>query len=989
MTSVTSDPNKRGRKESGLALRSLSSVLVGVSDKGVNQSPDGSSFALDMSTAQLNIPSHATNVHASLVRAAVPMQGDLAPVVGDDIQLTSLASDTTTQTNADFRFTQHYQNVLDIMQASYWFNVDDEEKIITDVPGSDNIVAWEPALVPPGVNIANVRFEGDAYNTDPNDPPSGVIALPEINGSSIFVPFGSTMRLAEPISTEESFHVSVVFRYDDGGDFREFSKVVSLYSSPDPALGITNADGRPSTGISSAIYQTYRPDNSNPEKFRWMRFDGSTLTASSATGPFISSEGTSPWHVLTILYDSANTDGQRYRIWFDGTMFTESTDQTPLGVGSSVQQLFLGDPAWAYNPESYNIEYAELIITPGGVGSLLEPRRYTEVHAALMCKYQQLDTPYIPNNDVYSSTTARRVQILDFGDNVFFTNGSLDDSYRTDVPFASYVSLDNSGVSDSWIDNLGPADHLSTQNLIVARSISSDVTCLLSKASGTGDRTPRSDFLVQNLSLGLSNNIDYYDPEAPAGDVSAGDLSGSYQNVLDVYNSRRWVLDDDVSPYQTTRVAFWHMGGFDIVNDAPSMTDLASIQAYAAQFTAKSITIFRAIFRDYPVEKILVFLPFPAPYNSIGDIDPTVLSMAREIDSAMVQAVGEEFTVDEVEIVFRPVEPGNTKFVNVFGTWTDMSWLWSATAYRRFALSGLVALDTDTDPTKELGYVIKQAIPAPKVSPLSNFSRVSGGLLRLQFPYEANIPYQPDLTTLVWQPDSWNHVYLADYTINNLGDFSWFQSFLSNAVQSRIQEVLLGGLTVTVALSGNNLQFRYQMTEPWAGFPSDYRLTLDYNGVLFPTSLETLTGSPLDTSELVHAVDLATSAVQVFDTTIDVSAYVSNAAQPFLFLEADFVQGGVNQLGELSRVLAMLPVDQSLAAGDYLDVRPRTALRVPCARVLKGGSPQQLTFRLVDSDRSSVNLGKDKPWSVHVLVEWDQRVDMDQLRGNFSETQYY
>lgn len=110
---------------------------------------------------------------------------------------------------------------------------------------------------------------------------------------------------------------------------------------------------------------------------------------------------------------------------------------------------------------------------------------------------------------------------------------------------------------------------------------------------------------------------------------------------------------------------------------------------------------------------------------------------------------------------------------------------------------------------------------------------------------------------------------------------------------------------------------------------------------------------------------------------------------PLVMLEADFAYGGVNQLGQISQIMSMIPVDPNLTQGDYIHVDPGTPVRIPCSRMLKGTNPQSLTFRLVNSDRAPVAIGTTKPWAVQVLVEWEQEIDLDQLRGNFSETQYY
>lgn len=59
------------KKGKGVVLKHLSAVITADSALGINRSSDGSRFSLPMERAPLNIPSHATNVSASLVKATI------------------------------------------------------------------------------------------------------------------------------------------------------------------------------------------------------------------------------------------------------------------------------------------------------------------------------------------------------------------------------------------------------------------------------------------------------------------------------------------------------------------------------------------------------------------------------------------------------------------------------------------------------------------------------------------------------------------------------------------------------------------------------------------------------------------------------------------------------------------------------------------------------------------------------------------------------
>ena len=60
------------KKTKAIALRKLSAVISAVSDMpNTNLSADGSTFSLALERASLNIPSHATNLSAKLIKAQI------------------------------------------------------------------------------------------------------------------------------------------------------------------------------------------------------------------------------------------------------------------------------------------------------------------------------------------------------------------------------------------------------------------------------------------------------------------------------------------------------------------------------------------------------------------------------------------------------------------------------------------------------------------------------------------------------------------------------------------------------------------------------------------------------------------------------------------------------------------------------------------------------------------------------------------------------
>lgn len=130
-----------------------------------------------------------------------------------------------------------------------------------------------------------------------------------------------------------------------------------------------------------------------------------------------------------------------------------------------------------------------------------------------------------------------------------------------------------------------------------------------------------------------------------------------------------------------------------------------------------------------------------------------------------------------------------------------------------------------------------------------------------------------------------------------------------------------------------------------------------------------------------HATNLTASLIKVSLT----NDYASKFDMPNpIFVETSFTYGGVNARGDPSAVLAMVPHENS--AG-FINYEAATPLRVPCNTVLKGQNPQAVEFRLVDASGQPVRCVN--PWSIQVLVEWEQEIRLDYLREDKNESQYY
>ena len=105
-----------------------------------------------------------------------------------------------------------------------------------------------------------------------------------------------------------------------------------------------------------------------------------------------------------------------------------------------------------------------------------------------------------------------------------------------------------------------------------------------------------------------------------------------------------------------------------------------------------------------------------------------------------------------------------------------------------------------------------------------------------------------------------------------------------------------------------------------------------------------------------------------------------------LYIETNFTLGGIDQTGQRSLNLAeVLP---NARPGEIITYEAKIPLKVSAYTGLMGESPADLVFRLVDKDRNPVKIGKDNVWSVNVLIEWEQDIDLSRLRSSQTETKY-
>lgn len=130
-----------------------------------------------------------------------------------------------------------------------------------------------------------------------------------------------------------------------------------------------------------------------------------------------------------------------------------------------------------------------------------------------------------------------------------------------------------------------------------------------------------------------------------------------------------------------------------------------------------------------------------------------------------------------------------------------------------------------------------------------------------------------------------------------------------------------------------------------------------------------------------HATNLTASLVKF----TYINDYQPRSALPNpIFVETSFTYGGVNPRGDISQILAMVPHEKQTG---YINYETGTPIRVPCNTVLKGNNPQHVEFRLVDANGNPIIANQE--WSLQILIEWEQEVQLDYLRTSIVESQYY
>jgi hypothetical protein len=134
----------------------------------------------------------------------------------------------------------------------------------------------------------------------------------------------------------------------------------------------------------------------------------------------------------------------------------------------------------------------------------------------------------------------------------------------------------------------------------------------------------------------------------------------------------------------------------------------------------------------------------------------------------------------------------------------------------------------------------------------------------------------------------------------------------------------------------------------------------------------------------------ATNTADIQDTLVAIggdSVTLYPGTDPIL-IETTFTAGSIYPNGDMSNAVALID-NTGYAPGSLIIYEPGKPIKVPCSQAIQGQFPQTLTFRLVDLERNPVNIGKENRWILHVTIEWEQEIGLDDVLPNAHETKYY
>ena len=167
------------------------------------------------------------------------------------------------------------------------------------------------------------------------------------------------------------------------------------------------------------------------------------------------------------------------------------------------------------------------------------------------------------------------------------------------------------------------------------------------------------------------------------------------------------------------------------------------------------------------------------------------------------------------------------------------------------------------------------------------------------------------------------------------------------------------------------------------------KLSNDYEDDLpSAISLSWDTGTPFAALFSANSISLAAASPEPREY-FDALQYTAAGLKTIrtIYVQANFVQGGINPQRRKSQILASIPVDKE--PGQTLVANPSLPLKVSAENFLnQGDTNTDLEFTLLDEAGEAVAIGTENPWSVNVLIEWEQDINLARLRQSASETRH-
>jgi hypothetical protein len=830
-------------KKGAIALKTLSTTICASSGTAQIVSADGSSFCVNMSKAPLNIPSHATNVTASLIQTLIPNTFSGKSNVAEQLVTASTSATATLVTNdanlnASTRLEEYRLNITDILATSVIFeaNSASNDKVVID---NGNVINWTS-------KDSTATFTTGSYILE-----QAPIYTTDNGASSIFLPGGTYLDITgsdNPVADKfksSNWTITLVWRPSKEND-NLYKALFTIYTS---STALDNAGLlTPSDGV---CYGMYTSGSSIGNTYgQIIRYPVNTISMSSVELPFQISEPSvgsgNFWRVLTL-----SLSGGILSLYHDGVCILQ---ETQLGTTlTDVQRIRIGAPNSDGIERDWN-RFQSMFITECHVSSHenVSDLDFEGIHAYFLHKYRH------PTLSMYRcNTDVINIDVLDTTPIVIIGNTDL-------------TNATPSAVSTSLLDEQHQLMCFSgPQN---TTTLYPSATRLSASRDGTTENATTNNLLKRSIFSYVSSN---------SGNNTFGVcpplLLANYTaefSILSTNPESSW--DATIPDSQFFRAARWFQTA-DIYNRFGSLNlrpltvciclgriEISGNSDVATTFVNKMISLIEQTFIQFNPARILIFLPCALPKTNAGiDLKANTLTYATNIQTQMEAALASLYPGDErVQIAWKPIDP-SYPYINYATSPPTLS--------NRLYFEPSVSLPTYTSLGMEQ-LINGKSVREHMLSFLPSYSstadehfQYSGGIGRLlvQCDTDSDILHGNVNPIL---PNYWNRIRIYPPYEENFLLLNEFTALVTTRINEfmSINYSISNFLTLTFKATSDStadMTFIYTVNNA-SSWPPDTTFYFDYNQWVPPSELFKFIGKYTDSSDLIHAVSMNTSSFQ-------------------------------------------------------------------------------------------------------------------------------